>query len=393
MPGPSTTSPRRLSSRGGAVSVELVRLAVVVLATGAAYEVASGLRPSVDLDGVSLEPDALRLGVTVVGAGVGYVLGGMFGRFSLGRMDAVERQLGHISGGELLAAVLGGLAGLLVALGVAWPVLLFDGKAVTLPLAALTATLLVSAGTRIGFRRGGDLLRFVGASGRLSVATPSRGATAKIVDTSALVDGRLLEVCRSGFLEGTLVLPRFVLYELQGLADAGDEERRTRGRRGLDVLAGLQRSSGVALEVTNEDYPEIEAVDAKLIAMARDRAAALVTVDGNLARVAEVQDVHVLNLASLAETLRPPVLPGDLLKVRLTKPGREAGQAVGYLADGTMVVTEGAAEHVGQQCSVEVTSILSNPRGRMVFGTLVPSEPSMGWRSWDSVTTGDVGGR
>ena len=393
MPARPATEPRWLS-RGGAVSVELVRLAVVVLATGAAYEIASGLPTTVDLDGVPLEPDALRLGVTVVGAGVGYVVGGMFGRFSLGRMDAVERQLAHISGGEMLAAVFGGLAGLLVSLGLAWPVLLFDGKAVTLPLAALTATLLVSAGARIGLRRGGDLLRFVGASGRLAVASPSRGAAAKLVDTSALIDGRLLEVCRAGFLEGTLVLPRFVLYELQGLADSGDEERRARGRRGLDVLGGLQRSSGVALEVSEQDYPEIEAVDAKLVAMARDRAAALVTVDGNLARVAEVQDVHVLNLASLAETLRPPVLPGDVLSVRVAKLGREPGQGVGYLADGTMVVIEGAAERVGEERSVEVTSILSNPRGRMVFGTLVPPEPHAGSRSWEQpVTTGDAGGR
>lgn len=143
------------------------------------------------------------------------------------------------------------------------------------------------------------------------------------------------------------------------------------GAGGLDVLGALQRSAGVALEVAEQDHPELTEVDAKLVGMARERGCALVTVDGNLGRVAEVQGVRVLNLHALAETLRPPVLPGDRLRLRITKAGREPGQGVGYLADGTMCVVEGGRDRRGDDVDAEVTSVLSNAKGRMVFATAV----------------------
>jgi uncharacterized protein YacL len=264
------------------------------------------------------------------------------------------------------------VAGFVIAAGLVWPVLLFDAKIVTLPLSALVLIVSVAAGVRIGLVRGGDLLRYLGASGRLPVATPGQGRAVKVVDTSALIDGRILDVCRGGFVDGTLVVPLFVLHELQGLADAGDDERRARGRRGLDVLGGLQRSAGVALEVADRDYPEVAAVDAKLVALAKERGGALLTVDANLARVAEVQGVRVLNLHGLAEALRPPVLPGTQLSVRIVKPGREAGQGIGYLDDGTMVVVENGRSWHGTAVSAEVTSVLANANGRMVFATAAP---------------------
>ncbi len=376
MPPQLRATPPR-ASRGGTVFVEVVRLAVVVLATAVAFETAGAvLDASRGGREVGLEPETVRLSGTVVGAGLGYVLGGALGRFALGRVDAAEGHLARISGGQLVAMLLGGLAGLLLAAALTWPVLLLAGRTLlAVPLAGLVITLLVAGGARLGFHRGGDLMRYVGASGRLDVTTPSRGSAVKLIDTSALVDGRLLDVARAGFLEGTLVVPRFVLFELQGLADAGEEERRARGRRGLDVLAGLQRSSGVAVEVSERDYPEVVEVDAKLLSMAEDRGAALVTVDGNLARVAEVQGVRVRNLNALADTLRPPVLPGEILELKVTRRGREPGQGVGHLADGTMVVVESAAEQVGETVGAEVTSILSSPRGRMVFGTRVEAAP------------------
>ncbi len=344
--------------------VELVRLAVVVLATGAAFTLGPQL-------------GSASLVVTLLGAGVGYVLGGIAGRFLLGRIDAAERRLRSVSSHELLAAVLGGILGLVTAAALTWPLLLFGPKLFTVAAAVLVALVLAAFGIRVGAARGGDLMRSLGATGRLTVTSPSGGARTKLVDTSALIDGRLVDVCRAGFLDGTLVVPQFVLYELQGLADSGDDERRARGRRGLDVLGALQRSSGVALEVSDRDYVEVEAVDAKLIAMARDHKAALLTVDGNLGRVAEVQGVKVLNLHQLAEHLRPPVLPGDRLHVRIVKPGRERNQGVGYLSDGTMVVVEGGRDRQGVDVAVEVTSILSNPNGRMVFATAVSaSEPT-----------------
>ena len=360
--------------RGGTLLVELVRLAVVVLATVAAVELSTLVEP---LRTLRAESDGGMVALTGLGAACGYVVGGVFGRFALGRIDAAERSLRSVPVADLLAATMGACAGLALTPGIAWPLLLFDNRAVTVPLGAVAALLLVGTGARIGMARGGDLLRFVGASGRLDVTTPTHGAAAKLVDTSALIDGRLVDVCRSGFLTGTLVVPRFVLYELQGLADAADEQRRTRGRRGLDVLAALQRSSGVAVEVADRDHPDVESVDAKLVAMARERRAGLLTVDGNLGRVAEVQGVKVLNLHALAEHLRPPVLPGDDLEVRVVKQGTEAGQGVGYLADGTMVVVEGGRDRRGEHVHAEVTSIMSTSKGRMVFATLRDPAPRL----------------
>ncbi len=357
-------------SPGRTVFVEVIRLCVVVLAASLATRVTeyADERLAAAVDGISIA-------VLSVGVGVGYVLGGVLGRFAMGRIDHLDARTRVLSPGELVATVIGGIAGFVLGCSVTWPALLFGGRAYTVPVAGLVIAVSTAAGVRLGVARGGDLLRFMGASGRLGVASPSSGARARVVDTSALIDGRLLDVCRAGFLDGTLIVPRFVLYELQGLADAEDPERRSRGRRGLDVLGGLQRSAGVALEVADSDYPEIEAVDAKLVALARERDSALVTVDGNLGRVAEVQGVRILNLHALAETLRPPVLPGDRLSVQITKPGREQGQGVGYLSDGTMVVVEGGRQHQGSQVAAEVTSILSNPNGRMVFATAVSSRP------------------
>lgn len=367
------TGVQRRRSSATSVLVELVRLGVVVLFLSLAFELAT----SQALDGVVDESENLTLLVIVLGAGLGYVTGGVIGRFSVGRIDAAERSLRSLSAGELLAGALGGLAALLLAAAITWPVLLFDGKRITIPLAALVMILLAATGLRVGVARGGDLLRYLGASGRLAVSSPTTGARAKVVDTSALIDGRILDVCRAGFLEGTLVIPRFVLYELQGIADQSDQDRRLRGRRGLDVLAALQRSGGIAVEVTDRDYPDLDAVDAKLVAMAKARKATLVTVDSNLADVAEVQGVKVLNLHVLAETLRPPVLPGDRLRVRVVKVGKEARQGVGYLEDGTMVVVENGRDHVGAEVDTEVTSILSNPHGRMVFATAVESPSTL----------------
>jgi uncharacterized protein YacL len=358
---------RRPTSPTGLL-VECVRLVVVVLATVGSYElVSSDLIPARWSAEAS---ESATLLVLVLGAAVGYVAGGALGRFTIGRIDAAERRLTDVSSGELIAATIGGVIGLLVGAAVTWPALLVGEPRFTLPPAVFVLLVTTALGIRIGIGRGGDLLRAVGATGRLQVTSPSSGPSSRLLDTSALIDGRIVDVVRGGFCTGALVIPRFVLYELQGLADAGDDERRRRGQRGLDVLGALQRSASVSLEVAERDYPDIEAVDAKLVAMALERRAPLITVDGNLARVAEVQGVRVLNLHQLAEDLRPPVLPGDELSVRVVKPGKEAAQGVGYLADGTMVVVEGARDRVGAEVTAEVTSILSNANGRMVFATL-----------------------
>jgi uncharacterized protein YacL len=196
-------------------------------------------------------------------------------------------------------------------------------------------------------------------------------ALPRIVDTSVAIDGRILDVVRAGFLHGQMLVPSPVLGELQGLADAGDDLRRTRGRRGLDVLEALRRERGVQLEVLDEDVPAVPEVDAKLVRLCLDRSAALLTLDTNLAKAAALAGVRVMNLHALALALRPPVTAGDDVSVLLIKPGKEPGQAVGYLDDGTMVVVERARGSVGREVPVTVTSVLTTANGRLVFARLL----------------------
>jgi uncharacterized protein YacL len=305
---------------------------------------------------------------SVLGALLGYVLGGALGRALVRQVDTAAARLERVSSAQLVAATLGGALGALAGITVLLPVLLLPYQAFTVPVALLVVLALAYAGARLGALRGADLGRFIGMRGRLEVSTPSRGGGVKLVDTSALVDGRLVEVARAGFLEGLVVVPRFVLDELQRLADSGDPQVRRRGRRGLDLLRVLQDESLVGVEITDEDPAGFREVDAKLAALARDRKAQLVTCDGGLARVAEIGGVRVLNLHALAEAVRPPVLPGDQLEVRLVKAGRERAQAVGYLDDGTMVVVDDAADAIGGDLTVDVTSIVTGRQGRMLFG-------------------------
>ena len=194
------------------------------------------------------------------------------------------------------------------------------------------------------------------------------GVTApKLLDTSVLIDGRLAEVCDSGFLEGRLLVPEFVLGELQQVADAADPLKRNRGQRGFDVLQRLRTSPRVAVEVVERDLPGIAEVDGKLIGLAKARGASLVTTDHNLARVADARGVTVLNVNALALALKPPVLAGEVMHVQVLKEGKEPGQGVAYLDDGTMVVVDGGRKYLGHSVDVTVTSVLQTAAGRMIF--------------------------
>ncbi len=193
-------------------------------------------------------------------------------------------------------------------------------------------------------------------------------ALPRVMDTSIAIDGRVVDVVSAGFLHGPLLVPTPVLAELQGLADAGDDLRRSRGRRGLEVLEALQREPHVQVEHLELDVPGVPEVDAKLVRICLDRDAALLTLDTNLAKAAALAGVKVLNLHALALALRAPVAAGDDVPVLLTKAGKEAGQAVGYLDDGSMVVVEGARDRIGKVAPVRVTSVLTTANGRLVFG-------------------------
>ena len=192
----------------------------------------------------------------------------------------------------------------------------------------------------------------------------------KLLDTSVAIDGRIYDICKSGFMEGPLIVPVFVLGELQVIADSSDDLKRTKGRRGLDVIKKMQEDFDGLVQISEEDYEELHEVDAKLIRMARELKYKILTNDYNLNKVATVQGVEVLNINELANAVKPVVLPGEEMKVLLVKNGKESGQAVAYLDDGTMIVVENARRHVGERIAVTVTSILQTAAGRMIFAKI-----------------------
>jgi uncharacterized protein YacL len=357
-------------ARRGSLVTELLRLGIVLLLTAAGYAVGGAVDDVFEFG----TAETTRLVTSVLGALLGYVLGGVTGRAWVRSVDTAAARLEQVPAAQLVAACLGAGVGALAGVVVLLPVLLLPYQRYTVPIALLVTVSLAYAGGYLGSTRGADLGRFVGLRGRLEVATPSRGGGVKLVDSSALVDGRLVEVARAGFLEGTLVVPTFVLEEVQRLADSGDAQVRARGRRGLDLLRVLQDEALVQVEISDEDRPGLAEVDAKLAAIARDRRARLLTCDSGLARVAEIGGVRVLNVHALADAVRPPVLPGDHIGLRLVKPGREVGQGVGYLDDGTMVVVDGGGDAVGRDVDADITSIVTGRQGRMLFGVL--REPS-----------------
>ncbi len=194
------------------------------------------------------------------------------------------------------------------------------------------------------------------------------GVTDKILDTSVIIDGRIAEIAAAGFVDGTLLVPQFVLNELQQVADSSDALKRARGRRGLDILRDLQRSADLDVQIDATDFPGIAEVDSKLIELAIQRGGVVLTNDFNLAKVAQVRGVRVLNVNDLANAVKPAFLPGEPMSVFVVKEGKEAGQGVGYLDDGTMVVVDGGSAHRGSTVDLVVTSVLQTSAGKMIFG-------------------------
>jgi uncharacterized protein YacL len=195
----------------------------------------------------------------------------------------------------------------------------------------------------------------------------------RILDTSVIIDGRIADICETGFMDGTLVIPQFVLKELQFVADSSDSMKRNRGRRGLDILQKIQKMANVDVMISDVDFPDVKEVDLKLIELARTLEGKIVTNDFNLNKVAQLRGVAVLNINELANSLKPVVLPGELMKVFILKEGKEYNQGVAYLDDGTMVVVDNARKMIGKTIDVVVTSVLQTTAGKMIFGRFVDS--------------------
>jgi uncharacterized protein YacL len=303
----------------------------------------------------------------------------------------LEQMLDEAPVGQIFGALIGIVAGLLIAALVAVllsPLPLHIGTVVSLVLAMA----LVHVGARAGTRRRQafvSMLRSGDDEGKPGTASPSSRSVPidgppVVVDTSALIDGRIVEVAKAGFVPGRLLIAGFVLEELQRVADSGDPMRRARGRRGLTVLEELQRREDVVCELVDLDFPETADVDARLIKLAAARSGLLLTTDHNLNRIAQIAGVRVLNLNDLANALKPILSAGEEISIAVVREGRELHQGVGYLDDGTMVVVENARARLGDTVRATVTSVLQTSAGRMIFATTDAADtprPSRGARS------------
>jgi uncharacterized protein YacL len=288
----------------------------------------------------------------------------------------LERRLREVD----LQVLLGGLAGLLVGAGTAAlleTLLPLDTLPAVPPPVARGFVLLLFGyvGMAVGAARAD---RLSPGSLRSAWAEGERRHNYKILDTSVIIDGRIADVCETGFLDGTLVVPQFVLRELQYIADSQDALKRNRGRKGLEILQRIKKGPQTKVLISEADYPEIKDVDMKLIELAKQLSGKIITNDFNLNKVAELRGVPVLNMNVLANSLKPVVLPGEPMKVFILKEGKEPNQGVGYLDDGTMVVVDNAKRFLGKNIDITVTSVLQTTAGKMFFGRSEPAseEPS-----------------
>ena len=356
--------------------VLIVRLIFMIVGGIGGYELGELLRTQY-LE--NLDPTYYFIGFIVsilICVGLGFVIGGAAGRYVAKLLNRFQHAIQDIPGTDLLMGAIGVIAGFLVAFLPSVSVLMFRsewgwlndwGWAFIISLFALCGVL----GYVIAVQKKDDLLNFFRPS-RASTGEGEpldRSMISRILDTSVIIDGRISDICYSGFLEGELVVPRFVLNELQSVADSEDPLKRNRGRRGLDVLNALQRQDRVEVNIEDMDFPELAAVDSKLVALAKAMNLPVMTNDFNLNKVAELQGVKVLNINELANALKPVVLPGETITLSLIKEGKEFGQGVGYLDDGTMVVVEGGKKFIGEEVETLVTSILQTPAGRMIFAS------------------------
>ncbi|MBI4300142.1 MAG: PIN domain nuclease [Chloroflexi bacterium] len=311
-------------------------------------------------------PVAWMAGLTAAGV----VIGGVIGPYALLLpFRWAKRELKTIPAPVLL----GGMAGLVLGLVV--------GGLLSLPLGNLPGVwgnalpLIVSlacgaVGVTVVVMREGDLWQVISPHlerGEAVNPPPQGGNGRVILDTSAIIDGRIADISETGFIPGTIIIPRFVLDELRHIADSPDALRRNRGRRGLEMLNKLQKESDVPIQISDMDFPDVHEVDGKLVRMGRTLRAPIVTNDFNLNRVAELQGVRVLNINQLANAVKTVVLPGEEMAVRIIQEGKEIGQGVGFLDDGTMVVVEGGRRYINHNVSITVTRVLQTAAGRMIF--------------------------
>lgn len=305
-----------------------------------------------------------------VGAIVGYILSHFILRLIWAAIHRIEFSLSSLSGQDLLAGTIGLLIGLIIAnlIGLAFARLPIIGA-----YGPIVFNLVFGyAGMSIAVRKKTEIsallssFRF-GKQSKDKAVKKDVGPVGKLLDTSSIIDGRIAELCATGFLEGPLLVPVFVLEELQLIADSSDLLKRTKGRRGLDILKQMQEDRHVQVDIISDDFEDAQGVDSKLIRLGRQLGAKVITNDYNLNKVAELQGVIVLNINDLANAMKPARVPGEKMNVLIVKAGKEENQGIAYLDDGTMIVVENGEKYIGMNIPVTVTSVLQTSAGRMIF--------------------------
>ena len=278
-----------------------------------------------------------------------------------------ELRLERASLKRLIGAAVGSILGIAGALMMGHLLSLTAIGRISLSFYQVMILLLMTYGGLVLGANKGDLLNLAALGGLFAGERQSRRHY-KILDTSVIIDGRIADVCETGFVDGLLIVPQFVLRELQMIADASDSLKRNRGRRGLDILQRMQKMGTIQVQIVEDDFPAIREVDLKLIELARQYEGKIVTNDFNLNKVAQLQGVPVLNVNELANALKPVVLPGEVMRVFILKEGKEYNQGVAYLDDGTMVVVDNARKMISKTIDISVTSVLQTTAGKMIFG-------------------------
>ena len=294
---------------------------------------------------------------------IGLFLGFMIALFVINIEEAIRKVSLRIIFGGVVGMIIGLLIAFLLAYGLNFVSNIMEKQQVVPWIYTLLTGIMAYLGLLIGSKKIEEFSFF-------GLGQPKDSGDYRILDTSVIIDGRIADISDTGFLQGSLIVPRFVLDELQYIADSSDSMKRSRGRRGLDILNRMQRSVGVNIEISDQDFPKLKGVDAKLVALAKKINAKIVTNDFNLNKVAELQGIRILNVNELANALKPVVLPGETMTVKIIKEGKETGQGVAYLDDGTMIVVDNAQKHQGSNVEVLVTSVLQTTAGRMIFSEL-----------------------
>jgi len=307
------------------------------------------------------------IGTIIVTSGIGYLIAPWIMQLSLKLISWFDVKLQKMPTNDLFGGAIGLIIGLIISALVS--TVLSQVPYVGAFLSILLILLMSYLGISLGTKRKEDIFSAFNVFSRFGKdrKVEPKGSSFKILDTSVIIDGRISDIIKTGFVEGTLLIPGFVLEELRHIADSSDLSKRNRGRRGLDILNKISKEADIKVQIYEKDFEDVTEVDSKLVRLAQVLGAQVLTNDYNLNKVAELQGVRVLNINELANAVKPVVLPGEEMVVQILKDGKEIGQGVAYLDDGTMIVVDGGKRYIGQTIGVLVTSVLQTAAGRMIF--------------------------